>query len=129
VSDGTPRDIRLGDLAHRDRGLHPRLDAHLLQEVLEREAVHDDAEHAHVVGAHPIHAALLELGAPEEVAAAGHHGDLRAGAGDRCDLARDPLDDVGVDADLPSPEHLSGELQQDSLVAGHRAPPWVRWSG
>ena len=58
VPDRAARDVRLGDLAHRDRGLHPGLDALLLEEVLQRQAVHDRAEHAHVVGAGAVHAAL-----------------------------------------------------------------------
>ena len=37
--------------AHGDGRLDAGLDARLLAEVLEREAVHDGAEHAHVVGA------------------------------------------------------------------------------
>ena len=40
-------------------------------------------------------------------------------ADDRGDLAGDLLDDVGVDADLAAAEHLTGELEQDALVAGH----------
>ena len=69
--------------------LHPGLDALLLQEVLQREAVHHGAEHAHVVGAGPVHAALLQLGAAEEVAAADHHGDLHAAADHGGDLPGD----------------------------------------
>ena len=129
VPDRAPRDVRLGDLAHRDRGLDPGLDALLLQEVLERQAVHHDAEHAHVVGAGPVHAALLELGAAEEVAAAGDDRDLDAGALHGGDLAGDLLHDVGVDADPAAAEHLAGQLEQDAVVAGHDIPSVARALG
>ena len=80
VPDRAARDVGLGDLAHGDGGLDAGLDAFLLQEVLEGQAVHHDAEHAHVVGAGTVHAALLQLGAAEEVAATGDDRDLDAGA-------------------------------------------------
>src|SRR5690606_39686620 len=71
VADRATRDVGLGDLPHGDGGLHAGLDTHALQEVLEGQAVHHDAEHAHVVGAHAVHATLLQLSATEEVATAG----------------------------------------------------------
>ena len=43
------RNVRLGDLPHRDRGLHAGGLPFLLEEVLQRQAVHDGAKHAHVV--------------------------------------------------------------------------------
>src|SRR6185503_7600983 len=98
---------------HRDRGLHPRLDALLLQEVLQSQAVHDRAEHAHVVGPVAIHAALLQLGAAEEVAAADHDRDLYAPPGGRGDLSGDALHDVVVDTYRTATEDLAGELQHD----------------
>ena len=61
------RNVRLGDLAHGDGALDTGFDAGLFQEVLEGEAVHDRAEHAHVVGAGTVHAALGQFGAAEEV--------------------------------------------------------------
>ena len=60
----------------------------LLQEVLQGQAVHDGAEHAHVVGARAVHAALVQLGAAEVVAAADHDGHLGPAAHDVGDLAR-----------------------------------------
>src|SRR2546430_1521559 len=80
--------------------LHARLDAELLQEVLQRKAVHHGAEHAHVVGAVALHPALLQFGAAEEVAAANHHGDLDTGPGHVGDLLGDGVHHVGVDAEL-----------------------------
>src|SRR3954451_4615874 len=107
---GLARDVRFGDLAHGDRGLHPGLDAELLQEVLERQAVHHRAEHAHVVGPVALHAALLQLGTTEEVAAADDHGDLHARPGDAGDLLGDRVHHVGVDAELAAAEHLTRQL-------------------
>jgi hypothetical protein len=120
VANGAQRDVGLGDLPHGDGGLDAGLDACLLQEVLQGQTVHDGAEHAHVVGATPLHASLLQLGAAEEVAATGHDGDLGAAAGDLGDLVGDAGDDVGIDADGPAPERLPGQLQQDAVVRGHR---------
>src|SRR5205807_9722454 len=102
----------------RDRRLDPRLDALVLEEVLQGEAVHDGAEHSHVVGAAAVHAALGELGTAEVVAAAHDDGDLDAGADDVGDLARDRLDDVGVHAEpTAAREGLAGQLQEDAAAA------------
>jgi hypothetical protein len=116
VPDRAPRDVRLGDLAHGDGGLDAGVDASLLQEVLQREAVHDRAEHAHVVGTGVVHPALGQLGAAEVVAAADHDRDLDAGLHDVGDLAGDVRDDLGVDAELAAAEHLAGQLEHDALV-------------
>ena len=114
---GAARDVRLGDLGHRDRRLHAGGGAGLLEEVLQGERVHDGAEHAHVVGAAAVHAALAELGAAEEVAAADDDGDLDA-VDRRGDLARDLADDIGVDPQLAAAERLARELQKDSPASG-----------
>ncbi len=89
-----------------------------LQEVLQREAVHDGAEHADVVGPGPVHAALLQLLAAEEVAAADDHGDLGAGGHDLGDLAGDGLDHPRIDPDGAAAEHLAAELEQHAAEAG-----------
>ena len=122
VPHRTTRDVRLGDLAHRDGGLHARLDALLLQEVLEGEAVHHGAQHAHVVGAAAVHAALLHLRAAEEVASADHDADAHTLAHHGRDLLGHLGDDVGVDAHLTAAEHLAGELDEDTLVGRHFDP-------
>ena len=66
-------------------------------------------------------AALLELGAAEEVAAAGHDRDLDPAADHLGHVVGDGRDDVGVDADLAAAEHLARELEQHALVLGHPA--------
>ena len=57
VTDRAQRDVRLGDLRHRDRGLHAGRLADGFERVLQRERVDHGGEHAHVVGAGPVHAA------------------------------------------------------------------------
>src|SRR5690606_13723595 len=104
----------LSDLSHLDRGLHAGGDSALLEEVLQGEAVHHGAEHAHVVGPTPVHAALGELCAAEEVAASDDDGALDALGDALGDLARHSGDDVGIDADGASAECFSGELQEDT---------------
>src|SRR6185503_8947144 len=119
VPDGATRDVGLGDLAHGDGRLDPGVDAvPALQEVLQREAVHDRAEHAHVVGAGPIHPAVVQFGAAEEVAAADDDGHLRAGPHDRGDLPGHRLDHVRIDPDATAAEHLAAELEQHAAVSG-----------
>ena len=128
---GTQRDVRLGHLRHRDRRLHAHLRARLLEEVLQRERVHHGAEHAHVVGAAAVHAALAELRAAEEVAAADDDGDLdavrivrvlRRRLGDlACAIA---ADDVGVHPERSAAERLARQFEQDAASAiGHGSPP------
>src|SRR5690606_18181395 len=111
---GAQRDVRLGDLPHLDRGLDAGGDAALLEEVLQGQAVHDRAEHAHVVGAAAVHAALGQLRAAEEVAAADDDRALDALGDPLGDLRGDAGDDVGVDADGTAAEGLARELQEDT---------------
>ena len=118
---GAARDVRLGDLAHRDGGLHAGVEVVLaLQEVLQRKAIHHGAEHAHVVGAGPVHAPLVQFGAAEEVAAADDDGDLHAVGGDLGDLVGDGGNHVRIDADLAAAEHLAAELE-------HHPSKWAPW--
>ena len=112
---GAPRNVRLGDLTHRDGGLHAGVEVvFALQEVLQRKAIHHGAEHAHVVGAGPVHAALVQFGAAEEVAATDDDGDLHAVGGDVGDLVGDGGHHVRVDADLAAAEHLTAEFEHHS---------------
>ena len=87
-----------------------------LQEVLQRKAVHHDAEHAHVVSAGTVHPPALELGPPEEVATTHHHGHLDARAGRFGNLGGNPAHDVRVEPDLATAEGLPGKLEQHPLV-------------
>ena len=112
---GTQRQVRLSDLGHVDGGLHTAIHAFLLEEVLESKAVHDRAEHAHVVTTGAVHPALLQLRAAEEVATADNHSDLSTGLGNLGDLPGHVLHHVGVDAHSPAAEHFTAQLQHDSL--------------
>ena len=78
-------DVRLGELLDGHGGLHSRVDADVLQGVLQRYGVHDGAEHADVVGGGGVHVAAL-LGAAPEVAAADDQRQLNAAAEGSGDL-------------------------------------------
>jgi hypothetical protein len=116
VPAGPKGDVRLGDLAHRDRGLHAGDDAFLLEEVLQRKAVHHRAEHAHVVAAGPLHSTLLQLCPAEEVAAADDDGNLYTAADHLCYLPSHQVDDVRVQPHFPTAEHLAAELEHHAGV-------------
>ena len=76
-----------------------------------------------------VHAVLGQLGAPEIVATADHHGDLPSVGDDLGDLPGDRRDDVGVDAQPGTAgEDLTAQLEQDPLPAalGRRLPPLHR---
>ena len=56
MTDGPAPDVRLRHLADGDRREHARVDAALLESVLDRQAVEDGGEHARVVRGGAIHA-------------------------------------------------------------------------
>ena len=64
-----------------------------------------------------VHARLGELGPAEEVATPHDDGDLRPLVDHLGQLLGDAVHDAGVDADLAAAEGLTGELEQDALVA------------
>ena len=109
--------VRFGDLAHGDGGLDAGVDSGLLTEILQGEAVHDSAEHAHVISAVTLHAALLKLSSTEEVPTSDDDGHLDAAVGDIGDLAGLGGHDIGVDTDSSPSENLSGQFEKNSVVA------------
>src|SRR5680860_742748 len=115
----TPRNVGLGNLTHRDRGLHARLDALLVHEILQRQTVHHRAQHAHVVSTRTVHAALLELSSAEEVSATDHDGHLSAPEDNFGSLPRYGVHDIEIETDPTAAEDLTGELEQDSFVRRH----------
>ena len=88
MADRAAPDVRLGDLVHRDRGLHARGDAHALERVLQRERVDHGREHAHVIGGRAVHAGLFVNLAAPDVSAADDDRDRDARAADLGDLLR-----------------------------------------
>jgi hypothetical protein len=113
VANGAPRNVRFGDLTHRDGRLDPGVDALLLEEVLEGQAVHDGAQHAHVVGARALHPLLLQLGPAEEVAAADDDCDLDSLADAGRDLPGNSPHHVRVDSDGSPSERFTGQFEQN----------------
>ena len=114
MANGLQWNVRLSDLTHGNGGLHAGGLALLLEEVLQRQAVHDRAEHAHVIATGTVDTGLLQLSATEEVAAADHDGHLHALLHSGNDFLGDTTNHVGVDADLASAECLAGQLEQNS---------------
>ena len=122
MPDGATPDVRLGDLVHADRRLHASGLIHLFQRILQGEGVDDGAQHAHVVGRHPIHSAFAGGVAANDVAATHHDGELRVmGALDAHDVGGDVIDDVGIDTEggFPS-EALASQLEEHPFVARQR---------
>ena len=111
---GLARDVRLSNLAHRDGCLNAGIDTSLLTEILQGKAIHDGAEHSHIVGAITLHAVLLKFSPAEEVPPTDDDGHLNAALSDLAGLGGH---DIGVDADSSSSENLSGQLEKDSVVA------------
>ena len=114
---GLARNVGLGHLAHRDGSLDTSIDASLFAEVLQGKAIHDGAEHAHVVGTVTLHAVLLKLGPAEKVSPTDDDGYLDTAIGDLSDLAGLGGHDIGVNTDSSPSENLSGQLEKDSVIA------------
>src|SRR2546422_2785539 len=113
----TPPDVWLRQLFHPNRRHDARIDALLLEDVLQRERVDDGSEHPHVIGGHAVHS-LFAGGRPaQDVAAADHEAQLHAARGHRLQLVGQALDDAKIDArSLPTSERLSRQLEERALV-------------
>src|SRR5699024_676719 len=97
----------LSNLRHVDGSLHAAVNVQLAQEVLQSQAVHDRAEHAHVVRTGTIHATLGKFCTTEEVTAADDHCHLGAGTSNFCDLTSYIFYYIRINADLPTAEHFT----------------------
>ena len=119
VANGPPPNVRLGDRRHRDGRLHARGLPHPFEHILERQAVDDGGEHAHVVGLGAVHARARARHPPPDVAAAHDDGHLDAELGaDLDDLRSQLLDDLAVDAvALVAGECFARNFQEDPVPA------------
>ena len=85
--------------------------AFLFQEILQCQAIHHGAKHAHVVAAGAVDAGLLQFRPTEEVTAADHNRYLHALLDSGNDFTCDASDHGRIDADLATTECLAGELE------------------
>ena len=90
-------DERLGHVLHLDGGLHARVHAGFFQRLLQRHAVDDRRQHAHVIGRAAVHAAIGRGDAAPDVAAADDDRDLHAHGVDFRHFARDLVGHLRVD--------------------------------
>ena len=107
--------------AEMDEGRHhARRLAHGFHRLLQRHAVDDGGEHAHVVGGRPLDVLGFGEGrATDEVAAADDDGQLHAQLGDLHALACHALQLGAADAQAAFlAETLAGDLQQYTFVGG-----------
>ena len=122
VADRPQRDEGLGHLLHGDGALHPALHPQALDRVAQAERVDDRGQHPHVVAGDPLDAVAADVGAPDDVAAAHHDGQLDAPGDHPPDLAGDQAQRVHVDpVGLAPDQGLTGELEHEPRE--DRAPP------
>ena len=114
MANGLERNVRFSDLAHGDGGLHACRLSGLLEEILQRQAVHHRTEHPHVIAAGTVYARLLKFGAAEEIAAASDDGHLNSLLHCGNDFTGDATDGRSVHADFAIAECLTGEFEQYS---------------
>ena len=103
VAHGAPANVRLGHLVHEHGAHHPALHVALFQRVLQGDGVDDGGEHAHAVGAHPVHLPGLLLHAAEDVASAHHDADLHAQGVNIGEFAGNFRDFFGIEAKAARP--------------------------
>ncbi len=121
VPDRAAADVVLADLVDADRRHDARLQALLLERVLQRQRVHDGREHAHLVRGHAVHAGARQTRAAKDVAAADHDRDLHAERLDFGDLERHALEHRGIDPVRGLPQQrLAGQLHEDPAATGLR---------
>jgi len=118
VSHGSPGHVGFGYLSHRDGSLHPSVKALLFAEVLQCQAIHDGAKHAHVVGPTALHAPLGQFSTTKVVATTDYNGDLSSARNDPCDLTGNGVHDIGINAEFATTsESFAGQLQQHPTPA------------
>jgi hypothetical protein len=121
MAQGPAPDVRLRQLLHSDGGHDPRIEALLLENVLQRQGIDDGAKHPHVVRRHAVHAERGELRAAYHVPATDDQADLYASLDDGLDLIGEAVDALEVVSRAPvARQRLAGKFEQDSLVRGVR---------
>src|SRR5262249_2233822 len=83
-------------------------------------------QHAHVVAAHPVHAAGGGGKPTIDIAATDHEAELDTEFGGFADIAGDAVQDVNVNTvAVPAHQGLAGQLDEDSAVAARLAVAWL----
>ena len=116
VAHGAPADERLGDLMHFDRAQQARDDALLFERVLQRQAVDDRGQHAHVVARGAVDRQRFLARAAEDISAADDDRHLDAQVVDFLHFAGNAVNGFGVNAEsLRTLKGFSGKFQDDAL--------------
>ena len=111
------------------RRKHPRSSPGPDQGIAEGQCVHHGREHAHVVPGDPVESRSRKFSATHQVAAAHHHGNIRAGRRHFRDIGSRPCKDSRVYANAGrASEGLAGEFQEhardwlaiETVLAGHQ---------
>ena len=119
---GAASDIGLAHGLHGYGGLDAGVHIQPLQGILHGERVHHGRQHAHVVGAGPLHALGRRGQAAEDVAPADHQAQLDAEARDLGHRPGYGVHGRHVDAIGRIPhQHLPRHLQQDAPIEGRAA--------
>ena len=115
MSDGAAANVRLTDMGHLDRRHDPRVKALTFQRILQRKRVHHRREHAHIVGACPLHAARGLTDAAKDIAAADHETKLDAELLGLANFPGDTRHGLVVDAVLAGAhQRLTRHLEKDT---------------
>ena len=116
MTDGSVADIRLGNLAHFNRGLDADVRAELLQRIAQRKRIHRRCQHTDMVCARSVH--MLAGAASPEVAAPDDDTDFHAFIRDLFDGFTDAQHRFVINTLARfTGKHLAGELQQDSFIS------------
>ena len=99
MTDGAAADVRLGELIHEDGAHDAALNVAFFEGVLQGDGVDDGGEHAHGVGADPIHFAGLAFDAAKDVASANDDAQFDAELVNFCQFAGNFRDFFSVEAE------------------------------
>jgi len=102
------------------------------EDALHRQGVHDGSQHSHVIGGGPLDTAGGFGNAAKDIAAADDQADFHALLMDGPDFPGNPLDNGGVETEIPvSHQSFAGQLEQypaigrfRGLISAHAAVPF-----